>query len=242
MNPEEMNNNSALQPLLDNWSNEPSDTHFDAVLKELFEGTSSLLVPIAENENDERGMQLSSVYNMEGLMVLGAFSSEQSLFKWAEQEIPFTTMTSQVLIDFCQHNGIGRIIINSNQPDMFVLEGTAANVDAQEVAEDTPVRIGPLPGPLPEDLVEKLKTGFATISSVETVYLHGQLKDGEMAAILSVQASPVSDNTQLALEQMLSKSLEGQPPMILPVGLMLIPDADWLETVKDIEGALFYER
>ncbi len=231
---------SALQPLLDNWSNDPSNATFEAVLHELFEGTSSLLVPIAEN--DERGMQLSSVYDMEGLMVLGAFSNEATLFKWAEQEIPFTTITSQVLVEFCQKNGIGRIIINSNQPDMFVLEGTAPNVTATELAEDTPVRIGPLPGELPQEFSVKLKAGFATISAVEAVYLHGQLKGGEMAAILSVQASPNSENTQQALEQMLSKALEGELPMILPIGLMLIPDADWLETVKEIEGALFYER
>ncbi|MDQ3017737.1 MAG: SseB family protein [Bacteroidota bacterium] len=67
-------------------------------------------------------LKLTSVFNLNGKVVLAAFSSELTLFSWAQDNLHFTAMDSKDALILCQSNGIDKIVIDSDQATMFVLE------------------------------------------------------------------------------------------------------------------------
>ncbi|MDV6168589.1 SseB family protein [Flavobacterium sp. DG1-102-2] len=73
-------------------------------------------------EGESKTLRLSSVFNIDGINVLGAFTDEQALFSWAKQPIPYKMLESKDVIKLCEETTISRIVINSGLPTMFVLE------------------------------------------------------------------------------------------------------------------------
>lgn len=124
--------NSKLSTLLDIYKeqNGKGDSYKDVIL-ELLNGDSLLLLPSPNDgqENQEqvtedkgKTLKLSSVFNIDGITVLGAFSDEQALFNWAKQPIPYKMLEAKDVLKLCEETAIGRIVINSGSPTMFVLE------------------------------------------------------------------------------------------------------------------------
>ena len=123
---------SKLSILLDTYQeqNGKGDTYKDVIL-ELLNGDSLLLLPsdndgLGNNEQDtaseSKTLKLSSVFNVDGVKVLGAFTDEKALFSWAKQPIPYKMLESKDVLKLCEETAIGRIVINSGLPTMFVLE------------------------------------------------------------------------------------------------------------------------
>lgn len=123
---------SKLSILLDTYKeqNGQSDTYKDVIL-ELLNGDSLLLLPSAnegsENKDsatdgDSKTLKISSVFTIDGVKVLGAFTDEAALFSWAKQPIPYKMLESKDVLQLCEETAIGRIVINSGLPTMFVLE------------------------------------------------------------------------------------------------------------------------
>ncbi len=122
---------SKLSILLDTYrqQNGKGDSYKD-VLMELITGDSFLFLPSSndgtENQETSEGpnktLKLTSVFNQDGIKVLGAFSDEKALFSWAKEPIHYKMMQSKDVLQLCEENAIKRIVINSNMPTMFVLE------------------------------------------------------------------------------------------------------------------------
>src|SRR5207249_4299129 len=131
--------NSRLLELLDiYWKKNGKGNSYKNVVQELMNGNSFLMFP---TQNDfktdldnwtttqkETVLKLGSLFNLEELKVLGAFTDEQALLNWTKKPSEYTAMRSQDVLKFCQDNGIDRIVINSDQPNMFVLERSRENV------------------------------------------------------------------------------------------------------------------
>ncbi|MCO6148849.1 SseB family protein [Flavobacterium sp. NRK1] len=106
-----------------------NDSYKDVIL-ELMNGESLLYIPSpndgAENNDTQQGetktLKLSSVFNIDGITVLGAFTDENALFTWAKQPTPYKMLQSKDVLKICEQNAIQRIVINSNQSTMFVLQ------------------------------------------------------------------------------------------------------------------------
>lgn len=124
-------NKSKLSILLDIYQkqNGKGDSYKDVIL-ELLNGDSLLLLPSpndsSENQEPVEGtgkkLTLSSVFNIDGVTVLGAFTDEKALISWAKQPIPYKMLESKDVLKLCEETAIGRIVINSGLPTMFVLE------------------------------------------------------------------------------------------------------------------------
>jgi hypothetical protein len=125
-------NKSKLSILLDTYQEQKGkgDSYKDVIL-ELLNGDSLLLLPSANggSENQEsatdsesKTLKLSSVFNVDGIKVLGAFTDENALFSWAKQPVPYKMLESKDVLKLCEETAIGRIVINSGLPTMFVLE------------------------------------------------------------------------------------------------------------------------
>lgn len=113
--------------------NQNQDT-FMAVLNELQGNNAFLLIPTTEpivgkdrNEEGwstiEKGTQMSftSVFEMGGQKVLGAFTSQEKLMQWANDTKPFASLPAKDILEIAVQNNIERIVIDSNQDTMFVL-------------------------------------------------------------------------------------------------------------------------
>ena len=109
---------------------------FMAVLEDLQGDNAYLLVPTSSpvtGENPakgwstlEKGAQLSftSVFETEGKLVMGVFTSQATLMSWATETKPFVTLPAKEVLEIAVENRISQLIIDSNQESMFVLGRT----------------------------------------------------------------------------------------------------------------------
>ena len=95
------------------------------------EGNSLLLLPSVNKAGESNSWQtagenttitLTSVYVIDGLNTLAAFTDEQSLLNATESYKSYTEMRSDDVLLLCERNEISRVLINSNSYNMFVLE------------------------------------------------------------------------------------------------------------------------
>ena len=123
---------SKLSILLDAYQQQSGqgETYKD-VLMELITGESLLFLPSVndgsenqevDNQGATKTLKIASIFNVDGIKVLGAFSDEAALFSWSKQPVPYKMLQSKDVLQICEENGIKRVVINSNQPTMFVLE------------------------------------------------------------------------------------------------------------------------
>jgi len=127
-------NNSNLLKNIKNFQNNQKQETFMAVFNELQGENAFLIIPtdepvMGENKDEngwstiEKGKQMTftSVFEVEGQKVLGAFTSQQTLMIWAKETKPFVSIPAKDVLDIAMQNDISKIIIDSNQDTMFVL-------------------------------------------------------------------------------------------------------------------------
>jgi hypothetical protein len=123
--------NTILISLLNAWAKDMSKDNYAKVRKELMEGNSFLMLPSGKNENDTEGWRklaevtkipLASLYTVEGVKTLGAFTDSEAVSRWSNGKQVFcNSLRSQDVFEICEKNGIGRIIINSGSDNIFPL-------------------------------------------------------------------------------------------------------------------------
>lgn len=242
--------NTRLLYLLDIYGQHPSNDNYRVVLEEITNGNSFLLIPSANDNTGTTGwhtaeagttLNLASVFNLDGLKVLGAFSDETSLMKWAKRETQYTAIKTQDIIDFCKENKIDRVVINSDQKNMFVLERNRANITSRTIQKETKVLVGTPKNPLPRSVVDLLVKIFAKVDTIEEAYQFAQSMNDETSLVLAIKMSVVSENSKAALHNALNDSLPGVDVGI-PIDIMILEDEGWLNTARNIQNSLFYKR
>ena len=163
------------------------------VVLELMNGNSFLLLP---SQNDGEGsatwkttekdttLKLTTVYNLDGLKILGAFTDEASLLKWAKQPTQYTALRSKDVLKLCEDQLIERIVINSDLTTMFVLERGRENITTVTIKEDTTVQIGTPNRPLERRILQKLIDQFQRVETIDEVYQYGQTKNNNEFSIV----------------------------------------------------------
>lgn len=240
--------NTRLTYLLDIYGQHPSNENYKAVLDEITTGNSFLLLPSVNENGNSNGWQtaevgttinLASIFNLDGLRVLGAFSDETALVKWTNRETQYTAIKTQDLVDFCKQNNVDRIVINSDQKNMFVLERNRENITSRTIQEETKVLVGTPTNPLPQNAIELLIKNFKKVDTIEEAYQYAQKMNDETTLVLGIKMTVVSDNSRAALHNALNNSLNGID-IGIPIDIFLLEDESWLTTVRNIENSLFY--
>ncbi len=242
--------NTRLTYLLDIYGQHPSNENYKAVLDEITSGNSFLLLPSVNENGDSNGWQtaqvgttinLASIFNLDGLKVLVAFSDEIALIKWTNRETQYTAIKTQDLVDFCKQNNVDRIVVNSDQKNMFVLERNRENITSRTIQEETKVLVGTPTNPLPQNAIDLLIKNFKKVDTIKEAYQYAQKMNDETSLVLGIKMTVVSDNSRAALHNALNDSLNGIDVGI-PIDIMLLEDEGWLNTVRNIENSLFYRR
>jgi len=242
--------NTRLNYLLNIWGEYHSDENYKAVMDEILNGNSYLILPSA-NDNPGSGnwetakaqttLNLTSVFNLDGLKVLGVFSDERSLLEWTKKETQYTAIRTQDMVDFCKTNDIDRIVINSDQKNMFVLERNRQNIKATTIEKETKVLVGTPIKPLSKHILDKLTSNFRKVDTIEEAYQYAQNMNGESSIVLGIKMSVVSDNSKAALHNALNNSLINEQ-LDIPIDVMILETENWLNTVRNIQNSLFYKR
>lgn len=244
--------NTRLLGLLDKYwkANGSGDTYKNVVL-ELMNGNSFLMFPTQNDTNTDPDkwttaekdttLKLASVVNLDGLKVLGAFTDEQALLAWTKKPSQYTAMRSKDVLKFVQDNGMDRIVINSDQPNMFVLERSRENVKEHTIKQDTQVQLGTPNRPLSKSITQKLLDNFKRDTTISEVYQYGQTKDAEFSIVLGFKLTSNSDNAKKAAINAVQNALQGET-LDQPLDLFFIETDSWYESIRKIENSLLYKQ
>lgn len=243
--------NSKLFKLLEVYQkqNGKGDSYKNVVL-ELMNGNSFLLLP-SQNDNEGSGawttaekdttLKLTSVYNLDGLKVLGAFTDEISLLAWAKKPTQYTALSSKDVLKLCEEQLIERIVVNSDLPTMFVLERNRANIKTETIQEETTVQVGTPNRPLERRILQKLIDQFQRVETIDEVYQYGQTKNNEFSIVLGFKLLTNSDNAKTATINAVQTALQGEQIDQL-LDLFFIEDDGWYQTIRNVENSFFYKR
>lgn len=142
MSPTNQPDNTNLISLLNAWAKNMSKDNYVKVRKELMNGNSFLMLPSGKSgafstswhtTTATTPIQLGSVYTIDGVRVLGAFTDSDSVLRWSKGiQVHYNSLPSQTVLQICEQNGIKRIVINSGSDNIFPLSYYAED----EIPED----------------------------------------------------------------------------------------------------------
>lgn len=243
--------NTKLIFYINNWVENPSLENYKVVVDELMNGDSYLLLPSLNDENTaandwqtvETGtsLQLTSIFNLDGLKVLGAFTDENALLFWTKKPTSYTALASKSVMSLCEANHISRIVINSGSRNMFVLERNNENVKEFEIKENTTVRLGTPAKPLDKSIVNKMIASFKSVDTIEEAYQYIQEMNNKFSITIGIKLSTDSDNARLAVLNAVQDALQNEKPDLF-VDIFFIDSDHWLTTIRNISHSLFYKK
>lgn len=242
--------NTRLLFLIDTWVANPSNENYKDVLNEIENGNAFLILPTENSGSETIGrstlekeskLNLSSVYNLDGLKVLAAFTDENALLEWAKKPTQYTALRSQDVIDLCKSNGIDRVVINNLQKNMFVLERNRANITTNVIEKETKVLVGAPTHPLSQAVIQKLQQNFKRVDTIEEAYQFAQSMNGDTSLVLAVKMSVQSDNARAALHNAINDSINADE-LQLPLDIMIIPSEEWLNTARNVHNSFVYKK
>jgi hypothetical protein len=223
--------------------------NYSKVMEELLHGSSILLLSSQNDNNDkewkllEQGstLKLTCVFDLDGLKVLGAFTDEKSLLNYTQRETSFTAMKSQDVLNFCETNGIDRIVINGGQKNAWFTEKSKENVQTHTFQEETTVQIGTPNIPIDNTTITKLSEMFSKVDSILEVYQYGQTEGNEFNIVLGFKMNTYSDNSKSAAINAVQRGLENTT-FNQPLNVFFIETQSWYDSITNIDKSLIYKK
>ena len=242
--------NTRFLYLLNKWSQNRTGENYELVVNELMNGNSYLILPSANDETQTDGwvttkndtpLKLTSIFDIDGLKVLGVFSDKAALLTWAKN-IPsaYTALKSQAVIDLCERRNISRMVINSHSPNMFVMERNR-QTKIQTVEKGTPIMIGTPRIPLNEKIVQSLVSNFSRIKNVLEAYQCMITKNNEANITIGIKLLSYSDDAKKAIMYAVQDALPNESEKLF-LDIIFFDSSGWYEKIKNVEGALFYKN
>lgn len=240
--------NTRLNYLLSIYGQHRSQENYTEVMNEILHGSSFLLIPTANNKNYDTGwhtanagttISIKSIVEMDGLKVLGAFSDEHSMLEWTKTITEYTAIPSQTVLDMCNEMQVDRIVINTGQKNMYILEKNRDLLQTLKVQEKTLIKIGSVLNPLSPSVINKIIANFDRIKIVAAAYQYSQEMEGQINTIIEVCLTVVSDNSRTALQNAILSSIEGEQ-LNGYFDVIVLEREEILNTVKNSPNSQFY--
>jgi len=245
-------NNIKLLRLIDiYWESDGKGKAYENVVLELMSGNSFLILPgssgfegrsdgwITTDEKTKLG--LSSIYNLDGLKVLAAFTDERALLDWAKKPCAYTSMRSQSVLQLCEDNGIARIIINNSSSNTFVLEKDRSATQEFAISANEKLLLGIPETPLSNSMMEKLIARFRNLENILEVYHYGQTKDSQFSLVLAFTLEKISENGEKAEIDAVGEAIADET-LQYPLDVFFIETKEWKKEISRIDGASIYRR
>jgi len=248
--PAEPNNTRLLQLLDIYWRANGKGETYENVVLELMNGNSFLMLPGQDKDSQVSGgwittkeaktIGLSSVYTLEGIKVLAAFTDQKALLDWSKGTCSYFSMRSQDVLQLCETNGIERVVINNNSSNTFVLEKTREDAKEYVIQANSDVKIGTPNTPLDRSLLEKMIIRCNDLHSIKRVYHYGQMRGNEFSLILGFELTKSSENEKKAVVDMVRDVIANET-LPCPLDIFFIETEEWREQIAMIAGSLIYK-
>ena len=233
------------------WKSDGKGDAYKNVVLELMNGNSFLMLPGSNGSqngsdgwvttDEKKTLGLTSIYTLDGLKVLAAFTDERVLLDWAKKPCAYTSMRSQAVLQMCEDNGITRIIINNNSSNTFVLEKDRSNNEEYTIRAREKLLLGIPETPLNKSIIEKLIFRFRNLDNIQEVYHYGQTKDNKFSLVLAFTLAKISENGEKAVIDAVGDAIVNET-LQYPLDVFFIETQEWKEKVSLIEGASIYRR
>jgi len=241
--------NTKLIGLLEIYGKNRSQENYQKAFHEIVVGNSLLIVPSINDgklkhtwETLEKNstIKLTSVYDQDGLKVLGVFTTPEKLVEWTKKETEYTAMKSKDAIDFCQANGIDRIVIDTDFSTMLVLERSREHISTETIQKETQVQVGAPSNPISGKHLEKFQSNFSKVSVIKEVYHYAMLRNNESILMLGFVLDIYSEDSRAACINAVQNAMKGEK-LELPLEMLMLNDEGWCQTVKGIKNSLIYK-
>src|ERR1700712_3994117 len=122
--------NTKLILLLNAWCKDPVFKNYEKVMNELVNGKSFLMLPSQNANQVEKGwrtskdekLSLTCIFEVDGQKVIGGFTDDDAIIRWAKGTATYTSMRSQEVLQLCEREDIYKIVINSDSPNLFLAQ------------------------------------------------------------------------------------------------------------------------
>lgn len=248
-NPLGLPENANLLALISKWYAKPNDDTYKNVVLELRDGKPTLLLPSKndlpatgewQTATEDTTLNLTCIYEVDGLKVLGAFTDEEALLNWAKTPVSYTAMKSNDVMVLCENNSISRMVINSDNYNMFVLSRNRKTSKPYSLKANSKIMVGPPARPLPASIIEKIRQGFGRQQQVLRAFQYLQIADEVQSIVIGIQLSGKSDDAKAAAIFAVEDAIRGEN-LEQPVDIIFLETEEWLNTVAKIDNALFYK-
>jgi type III secretion system (T3SS) SseB-like protein len=249
--PDSIPENYRLLFLLNAWVQHSSCENYQAVLKEIEEGNSFLIVGSQNDDAIPTGwhktrkattLKLTSLIEKDGLRILGAFTDKRSLLEWIKKPTaPCISMRSQDVLNLCETNKIDRIVINSGQPNMFVLERNLAEQENILIPKGTDLLLGTPAKPLQAAIIEKMIANFKKIETIREAYQYSQVRNKDFSIVIGILLSVDTEYIRTAAIQAVQNALQGAK-LIQSIDVLILDADEMYNVVKNIKNSLFYSN
>lgn len=241
--------NTKLLSLITQYHKDSSPDAYVKVMEELYGDTAYLIVPTADTNSKskewktlEKGetINFTTVFDVEGLLTFGVFTSEEALSKWTTKETSFMAMPAKAVLEISQEQSFGRVVIDSDQPTMFVLERNRENFNAQEIKEDTEVLVGTPIQPIDGAHKIQLQKAFSNNTNIDEVFHFAMQRKEESILILAFVLEQFSENAREAVMNNVNDGMLGVE-FNQTLEIMYISKEDsWYETASNFD--YFYKK
>jgi len=248
---EKQSENTRLIFLMNNWSENSSDQNYKLVMEELLHGNSFLILPtlnsdqvsLSENWNvaeQDMTLKLTSVYNLDGLKVLGVFCDEASLTNWSKTITPYTALKSQAVFELCKNLNINRIVVNSGARNMFVIQRCSTS-EPRSIKQGSILRIGTPDRPLGKVILQNIVANFTTNENILEAYQYVQVINDEANLTIGLKLLSYSENAKKAALYAVEDALSNESKKTF-VDIIFLDTEHQYDTVRNVEESLFYKK
>ena len=242
-------NNFLVKAILD-YNLSKNDKEYKKAIDIINSDNCMIFVPSINDQNTDKewhtlkkdtDIKLTSVFDIEGLKVIGAFTSPETLLKWTQKESEYIAMLGKDFLKFCEDNHVDRIVIDSDQPTMFFMERNREDVEEIEITKKTEIQVGPAKEPLPKNILDKLIKNLSHIDSVEEIYHFAMIRSGEFILVLGIKLSVYSENTRIACTNAINDALLGEK-LTKPLEVLYLDREELLRTAQNVANSLIYTK
>lgn len=217
------------------------------VLHELQLGSSFLYLPsINDGEEGMKNisagdiLKLTCVHDVNGVRIMGAFTSKNALSKWAKNGSGYTKIEAKIVVnEICPQMGVECLIIDDGLPTKFVLKREEKGTKTITIKENTKVQIGRPLISIGDETIEKLIPFLKEIPAIKEAYQYGQTLDNEFNIVLGFIISPHDAITRDLVISSVDKALR-EIKIGSTLFLFILNESNLYEVVKAVDNSLFY--
>ncbi len=242
--------NTRLMELLNKYASTRDYKDYKRVYHELENGRSFLLLPSHEEAHVKDGwrktaegetLQLTSIFQIDGLKVLGAFTDEAAVLSWSKKPTTNVAMPSKSVLEMCYTERSGRIVINTGLDTMFVLERDSDAFHSTTLQAGSMIREGVPARPLDKATLEKMAHGLHHLEIVDEAFHYAKNLNGDDSLVIALRLARGNENAKKAAMLAIHDVLKGVS-LDQPLDIYFIEKEEPYRHISGISGARFYKR